>query len=77
MVALNLKPLERISKNISVPSAFERFGASHAVGTLYGLLAVSNTNQLSDEPLSVRLIITYRGLNPVYTNGPSVDPLPV
>jgi hypothetical protein len=26
---------------------------------------------------SVRLIITNLGLNPVYTNGPSADPLPV
>ena len=74
-VCLALKPFDKISIYDVEPSELELFGTRATLPALYPSLAVSRTNHAS--ATSVRLTITHLGLNPVYTNGPSVEPLPV
>ena len=73
---LNLKPFESMSKPPdAVVSAVLDSANKYNWLKLYEALDVSSKHH---EPVeSVRLYITNRGLNPQYTNGPSVDPLPV
>ena len=75
-VARILNPLDVKSIHVCVvSSAEERFGQSLALTTLYGAMEESLTLQFS---IALEdLIKTHLGLKPVYTKGPSVDPLPV
>ena len=59
----------------SLGKLFDKFGNKELVEALYKSLAVSLINQL---PAALDILnITHFGLNPVYTNGPSVEPFPV
>ena len=71
-----LNPLERISKSaFPVVSALDKSGESSEPTTLYGSLDVSSITQSTDT--DEFLISKNLGLNPRYTKGPSLDPLPV
>jgi hypothetical protein len=78
-VPLGLKPFDKKSQLLvpatPVASASDKLGTSIALTTLYVFRDVSKISQLP--VVSVRLIITNLGLNPVNTKGPSVLPLPV
>ena len=71
----HLNPLDKSSIEVADASASDVFASSVFVTTLYVSLLVSQMYQ--SEVLSVRLIIKKAGLNPVNTNGPSAEPLPV
>lgn len=74
--SLILNPLERQSiKYAPDPSALDAFGYKYVLIVLYGSRAVSLITQSEIE--SVRFTKINRGLNPRYTNGPLLDPLPV
>jgi hypothetical protein len=74
---LNLKPFDKKSMYAAEldASATDKSGTSLKDAWLYVSLAVSNKYQFPAE--SERFHNTQRGLNPVYTNVPSLDPLPV
>jgi hypothetical protein len=72
-----LNPLDNKSRLllVVVASAALEFGNKCKSASLNVFLFESNKFQF-DEPLE-HFVITKDGLNPVYTNGPSVDPFPV
>jgi hypothetical protein len=72
----HLKPLLNMSMSLPVNSASEVFACNASVAALYVLREVSYMNQLA-VPDEVDLIRINLGLNPQYTKGPSVLPLPV
>ena len=61
---------------LDVTSPVDVLGDNLMSETLYELLEVScNTQSAAGVPVET-LIRTHFGLNPVYTNGPSAEPLP-
>src|SRR6056300_1758956 len=70
----NLNPLDRKSTPACTFSALDRFVSNWSSTRLYVLRSASNIVQLP--VLSACFINTHFGLNPVYTNVPSVELLP-
>jgi hypothetical protein len=76
-VFLILNPLDKKSHQVlPVLSASTRFASKAFPTTFVGFLVESKSSHCVPDALE-HLIITYAGLNPVKTNGPSELPLPV
>ena len=73
----SFNPLDKISTKdtLDVDSAFDKTANKKVSDRLYVCMTVSYIYQ-SYPAESVRFIITYLGLNPVYTKGPSALALP-
>ena len=76
---LGLNPLDKISMpSVCTFSTAFKFGYNSFTEALYGLRLVSQiVHTVELVALLEHFTITNRGRNPVYTNGPSVEPLPV